>query len=103
MECIKCGANVDSLQVPVCEECEKADMRAKSKNAKEILDLHVKSQRELKLLPDDFKISDSSIDVATKIIRELIALGESSEIVAATVFGFCFGYLCHQREQEPQV
>ena len=88
MECIKCGAKVDSLQVPVCEECEKADMRAKSKNAKEILDLHIKSQKELKLLPDDFKISDTGIDVATKIIREVIALGESSEIVANAVFAF---------------
>ena len=103
MECIKCGAKMDSLQVPLCEECEKADMTAKSNDAKVILDLHIKSQKELELLPDDFKISDSGREVATKIIRELIALGESSETVASTVFGFCYGYLCHQREQEPHV
>ena len=103
MECIKCGAIVDSLQVPLCEECEKADIGAKSSDAKEILDVHIKTQKELKLLPDDFKISDTGRDVAAKIIRELIALGESSEIVANTVFGFCYGYLCHQREQESPV
>ncbi len=103
MECIKCGATLDSLQVPLCQECEKADIVAKSRDAKGILDLHIKSQKELKLLPDNFQISDTSRDVAAKIIRELIALGESKEIVANTVFGFCFGYLCHQREQEPHV
>lgn len=103
MECIKCSAKLESLQVPLCEECEKADMTPKINDAKEILDLHIKSQKELKLLPDDFTISDIGRDVAMKIIRELVALGESSETVANTVLGFCYGYLCHQREQEPQV
>jgi hypothetical protein len=103
MECIKCGATLDSLQVPLCEQCEKADIAAKSSDAKEIIDLHIKSQKELKLLPDDFQISDTSRDVAAKIISELIALGESREIVANMVFGFCYGYLCHQREQESNV
>jgi hypothetical protein len=103
MECIKCGATLDSLQVPLCEQCERADIAAKSSDAKEILDLHIKSQKELKLLPDDFQISDTSRDVAAKIISELIALGESREIVANTVFGFCYGYLCHQREQESNI
>jgi hypothetical protein len=103
MECIKCGATLDSLQVPLCEQCERADIAAKSSDAKEILDLHIKSQKELKLLPDDFQISDTSRDVAAKIISELIALGESREIVANMVFGFCYGYLCHQREQESNV
>lgn len=103
MECIKCGAKLESLQVPLCEECEKADTTPKLNDVKEILDLHIKSQKELKLLPDDFKISDIGRDVAMKIIRELVALGESSETVANTVLGFCYGYLCHQREQEPQV
>jgi hypothetical protein len=103
MECIKCGAILDSLQVPLCEQCERADIAAKSSDAKEILDLHIKSQKELKLLPDDFQISDTSRDVAAKIISELIALGESREIVANMVFGFCYGYLCHLREQESNV
>lgn len=103
MECIKCGATLDSLQVPLCEQCERADIAAKSSDAKEIIDLHIKSQKELKLLPDDFQISDTSRDVAAKIISELIALGESREIVANMVFGFCYGYLCHQREQESNV
>ena len=69
----------------------------------EILDLHIKSQKELKLLPEDFTISDVGRDAATKIIHELLALGESVEVIANTVLGFCYGYLCHQREQEMRV
>jgi GTPase Era involved in 16S rRNA processing len=92
MECIKCGATWIHFKYLYV------------KNVKRLTSLlNQGMQKELKLLPDDFQISDTGIDVAAKIIRELIALGESREIIANTVFGFCFGYLCHQREQEPHV
>jgi hypothetical protein len=103
MNCIKCGVKLDSMQeVPLCKECGKADSTIKSSDASEILGLHIKSQKELGLLPKDFKLSDVGRDVITKIIYELLDLGEPREAVANTVFGFCYGYLCHQREQEPQ-
>jgi hypothetical protein len=101
MNCIKCDVKLDSTQVPLCKECAKADS-TKSSDAGEILGPHIKSQKELGLLPKDFKLSDVGQDVITKFIYELLALGEPREAVANTVFGFCYGYLCHQREQEPQ-
>ena len=102
MNCIKCGGKLDSPQeLPVCKECGKAGSTIKSSDPSEVLELHIKSQKELRLLPEDFRLSDVGRDVAKKIIHELLALGESSEAVANTVFGFCFGYLCHQKEQKP--
>jgi len=102
MNCIKCGVKLDLPQeVPLCKECGKAGSTIKTSDPGEILELHIKSQMELKLLPENFKLSDVGIDVAKKIIHELLALGESREAVANTVFGFCYGYLCHQKEQKP--
>ncbi|CAN5617052.1 hypothetical protein BH18THE1_BH18THE1_13290 [soil metagenome] len=102
MNCVKCGRKLDSPQeVPLCKECVKADSTIKSSDPGELLELHIKSQKEHGLLPEDFRLSDVGRDVAKKIIHELLALGEPSEVVANTVFGFCYGYLCHQKQQEP--
>jgi hypothetical protein len=102
MNCIKCGRKLDSPQeMPLCKECGKAGSTIKSSDPSELLELHIKSQKEHGLLPEDFRLSDVGRDVAKKIIHEILALGEPSEVVANTVFGFCYGYLCHQKEQEP--
>jgi hypothetical protein len=104
MNCIKCGVKLDSTQEePLCKECRKIGNNTKSSDPSVILDLHIKSQKELGLLPEGFKLSDIGREVVEKIIRELLALGEPSEAVANTVLGFCYGYLCHQREQEAKV
>ena len=102
MNCIKCGRKLEpSQELPVCKECGKAGSTIESSDPSEVLELHIKSQKELRLLPEDFRLSDVGRDVAKKIIHEILALGEPSEVVANTVFGFCYGYLCHQKEQEP--
>jgi len=104
MNCVRCGIKLDSPQeVPLCQDCERKQggTTFKLSDPSEVLELHINSQKEQGLLPEDFRLSDVGRDVAKKIIHELLALGEPTEVVTHTVFGFCFGYLCHQKEQEP--
>ena len=102
MNCMKCGIELNSLDVPLCEECERKQggTSFKLSDPSEVLELHINSQKEHGELPKDFKLSDVARTVAKNMIYKLLEAGEPSERVTNAIFGFCYGYLCHQREQE---
>jgi hypothetical protein len=72
----------------------------KSSDPSEVLELHIASQKQHGNLPQDFSLSDVAKDVAKSMIIELLKRGQPSEIVSIAIVGFCYGYLCYQKEQE---
>jgi hypothetical protein len=103
MKCLKCGIELESpKEVPLCAECERKQggSTIKSSDPSEVLELHINSQKEHGNLPKDFRLSDVARNVAKNMITGLLERGEPSERVTNAIFGFCYGYLCHQKEQE---
>ncbi len=102
MNCIRCGVELESsLQIPLCKDCENVGGdTVKSSDPSEILELHINSQKQHGNLPQDFSLSDVARDVAKSMIIELLKRGQPNEIVSIAVVGFCYGYLCHQKEHE---
>ena len=102
MKCLKCGVELNSPQeVPLCQDCErKGGSTFKLSDPSEVLELHIKSQIEHDKLPKDFRLSDVAREVVKKMIHGLLERGEKSESVTNAIFGFCYGYLCHQKEQD---
>ena len=104
MNCLKCGVELDlPKDVPLCDACEKEQggTTFKLSDPSEVLELHINSQIEHGNLPKDFRLSDVGREVAKKMIYRLLESGEPSETVSNAIIGFCYGYLCHQKEQEP--
>jgi len=103
MNCLKCGVEMDlPRDVPLCEECERKQggTSFKLSDPSEVLEFHINSQKEHGNLPKDFRLTDVARNVAKKMITGLLERGQPSEVVTIAIFGFCYGYLCHQREQE---